>query len=292
MPGGPRSGVGGRRSDGAGQGEGEAAAGRRSTTASSAKPAVGQLGLDALAAELRRDLGAQLLARREAARPGRGRATLHAACARLARSRISIHSCSASQTATWSNASTSKSAPSSRLSTVQHVAVELGGHAGRVVVRARPGRRGSFTRSVPSSSHSPGSSTLAHRGEERRPARPGSRLPMVPPRNATSRGPLAGQRAEVLGEVADDAVDREARVVARRSPRPPRAAPPRETSSGTNVVQRAVRRAARRAAAGSSPTSPSRARPASWRRCARRSRRRARRGSRARPGSGSTPAAG
>ena len=52
---------------------------------------------------------------------------------------------------------------------------------------ARTSTSGSFTRSVPSSSHSPSDST------ERRPARNlarslGTRLPMVPPRNATSLG--------------------------------------------------------------------------------------------------------
>ena len=83
--------------------------------------------------ELRRDLGPHLLARGElhvqVERSGRDphRSRSPAAASRSTRA-------PASQSATCSNASGSKSAPSSRLITSQHVEVELGGHAGRVVV--------------------------------------------------------------------------------------------------------------------------------------------------------------
>ena len=86
-----------------------------------------------LARELRAHLGAHLLARGER-HVELERARRAPSASRVERRRISIHSCSASKTATCSNASTSKSASSSRFITREHVLVELGGDALRVVV--------------------------------------------------------------------------------------------------------------------------------------------------------------
>ncbi len=114
-------------------------------------------------------------------------------CAVRERSRISIHSRSASHRATWSNASGSKSAPSSRSTTAStfllNAAVTPAASS-----YARTSTSSSLTRSVPSSSPSPGASSA--RTEARNSARSaGSRLPIVPPRNASSRGPGVAGRA-------------------------------------------------------------------------------------------------
>ena len=135
--------------------------------------------------ELGADLGAQLLARGELDVEVED-ARCATVCARSARSRISIHSCvGVPHARRASNASGSKSASSSRFEHAQHVAVELGGHAGGVVVG------GDEAVDV---LHEVGAEQERVAGRERR-ARgrrgtvargSGARLPMVLPRNATT----------------------------------------------------------------------------------------------------------
>ena len=122
--------------------------------------------------------------------PMAGRRTV---CAMHERSRISIHSAPASHTATCSNASRSKSAPSSVLSTASTfllnsaVTPASSSYAATSVA-------GSLTRSVPSRKKSPGRSWA--RTRLRKAARwPGSRFPIVLPRKATSRGAGAAPSA-------------------------------------------------------------------------------------------------
>ena len=255
-----------------------------------ANPAAASSARDPVRPELRRDLGAQLLARGEVDRqverrdphphrPPRPQPHLDPLAARVPE-------------ATCSNASRSKSAPSSRLSTRSTLRLNSAVTPGRVVVRRRPAPPGPSPGRCRAAASRPASST-ARSAAGTRPARPGSRLPIVPPRNATSRRPPAGQRGPGAGEVADDAVHARGPGSRRRSPSAAsRSADSRDVQRDERR-QRAGRRAARPAAAGSSPTSRSPARPGS---CAPVSRgdlggpRRP--GSPARPGSGSTRAAG
>ena len=114
-------------------------------------------------------------------------------CAVAERSRISIHSASAFHTATCSNASRSKSAPSSAFSTASTfllnaaVTPDSSSYAATSVA-------GSLTRSVPSRKKSPGRIRSLTRA--RKAARcPGSRFPIVLPRKATSLGAGAAPSA-------------------------------------------------------------------------------------------------
>ena len=116
----------------------------------------------------------------------------------------------------------SKSASSSRLITASTFRLKVRGHpAGVVVRRDQPGRRPSPGRCRAGTCR-PSDSVAAHRGEEGG-ALAGSKLPIVEPRNASSRRGPAGQRAEVLLEVADD----RRRPRGPGTPRPPPRSPPR-----------------------------------------------------------------
>ena len=129
----------------------------------------------------------------------------------------------------------------------QHVAVELGGHAGGVVVG------GDEAVDV---LDQVGAEEEGVAGRERRRPRSarnvargaGARLPMVLPRNATSRVPPVGRSVEVVLEVADDRVD-----VARRAySRATAAAASRQGLLADVERHEAVERARRRASASSS----------------------------------------
>ena len=240
--------------------------------------------------ELRRDLRAASPRPRRTARSGRGRPRARsspggpAAASRSTRAR-------ASHSAWWANASTSKSARELPVEHAQDVAVELGRDALRVVVGRPPSparrstRLGAQQQPLPRPQH-------RRAAWSRNAARSaGSRLPMVPPRNATMRRPPRGQPVEVPGEVADHAVQREPRVVGGERVHRLPAAPTR-----SRPAARTWRRSpARRNASSSSrvftdepePSSTSVSAPD-----ARRSRRRRPPAAPARCGSGSTRAAG
>ena len=117
--------------------------------------------------------------------------------------RISIQACSRRRTRRARRRRDRSRAPRLRVHHAQDVAVELRGHARRVVVgRFQPAR--SLTRSTPSMNRRPA------RGPGRRPGRragtrTGSRLPMVLPRNASSGDPRRGRPRPGPQEIADDA---------------------------------------------------------------------------------------
>ena len=188
--------------------------------------------------------------------------------------------------ATWAKASGSKVASSSRFTTAQDVAVERRrSRRRRRRRRRRAGRGPSRGRCRAGTRRRGRAPRRGRRGTAR--AGSGSRLPMVPPRNATTRVPSRWDEVEVALEVADDRVHLDAVVLrgdrrgrgARAWPRSRR----RARSARAGRVSRT-----RRAAGASSPTCPSRARRA-CRPGARHDRRPcARRGCRARCGSGST----
>ena len=121
---------------------------------------------------------------------------------------------SGSHRATWSKPLGLEVGAERPVDDPQHVAVELGGDAGGVVVgRLEPGdvlhEVGAEQQRVA------GAKPGRELGEERRRVRPGARLPIVPPRNATRRAPPSGRAIEVALEVADDGVDGDAVLLGR-----------------------------------------------------------------------------
>ena len=251
----------------------------------SSMPGRAQLVFDARPGELRAHLGAHLLAGREPHLELERRARAPSA-SRVERRRISIHSRSVSNTATCSNASTSKSASSSRFITCSTFL--LNSAVTPCASSYAASRRADVLDEV-------GTEQEVVVGAEHRrdvargtsAGRRGSRLPIVPPRNTTSRRPPRGMLSRSSGEVADDGLHVDARRTPARSRRPRRAASAcsRRTARSAGACPR---RACRRAARASSPTFPSRARRACRRSCGARSRARALRGSPARDGWGST----
>ena len=112
---------------------------------------------------------------------------------------------------------------------------------------------------------------LGDRAQERARARRGSRLPIVPPRKATSRGAVAargGHARQVVAEVAGDPVQVEARVVLGAAGRPPRGSPPGRRRRARSARRRAARRASRRAGRAvlrEAPEPSSTSSPTPWR---------------------------
>ena len=149
----------------------------------------------------------------------------------------------------------------------QHVLVELRGDARRVVVRGlEPVDVLDEVGAEQEVVVGPEPGRDVARGTRARAS--GSRLPIVPPRNATSRRPPPGSRSRWRSKSPTTActstpgysrVDRGGRVAQRLLAHVER----------HEARERARRRAARRAAAGSSPTCPSRARRACRRRVTR-----------------------
>ena len=124
-------------------------------------------------------------------------------CAAVERSRISIHSASGSQRATCSNASRSKSAANSRLTTCSTFLSKLA-VTPAASSYAGTSTAGSLTRSVPSSSQSP--AAVEPRSPARKVARgAGSRLPIVPPRNAVNRRSPTGSTPSWCSKSASNA---------------------------------------------------------------------------------------
>ena len=128
----------------------------------------------------------------------RSSAATRTCCPVVDRSRISIHSRSASHRATCSKAVGSKSAPRSRLST-RSTFLSNSAVTPRSSSYAATRRAGSLTRSVPSRKASP--SPIVRRTSERNRARAsGSRLPIVEPRKAISLRGCRGSSARCFSK--------------------------------------------------------------------------------------------
>ena len=248
----------------------------------------GQLGLDPRPPELGADLGAHLLAGGELHLEVEG-LDPHRAARAAARSRISIHSSSRSEAGDVRERVGVEVGVELAVHDVQHVAVELGGDAGGVVVGGDEPvdvlhEVGAEQERVAGAE--PGRELGEERGARRRRE--------VADRAAEERDQAAaagGQRAEVALEVADDGVHATRRTRRRLPPAASRSVASL-TSNGTN--RRSVPRVAERVE--QEPRLLRRARAELDERvgaaCAPRSRRRGARGSPARRASGSTRAGG
>ena len=244
----------------------------RSTTRSASSPAAASSASTPGAAELGRRSRCASPRRPRTRRRGRGRRRAPAGRAST-RSRISIHSCSASQTRDVLERVGLEVGAELAVEDAQHVAVELRRHARRVVVAPRPAGRvldqvGAEQQRVARREGG------ARRRRRNRRAGAGSRLPIVDAeeRHAAGGG-RRGSSSRCALEVADHRVDVDAGVARRRWPRWPPAAPTGSTSNGHEAAQRA--RVAQRVEQqpGLLRGARCRARPASRRRWPRRSRR-------------------
>ena len=166
------------------------------------------------------------------------------------------------QRATWLEAVGVEVGAEPAVEMAQRVAVERGGHAGGVVVGGDQDV-GVLDQVDAEQETVVAVHRCASRSNRNRRRWLGSRLPIVPPRNATSRRPSPwGIASRWRMEVADHRMDIETGVV---RPRIAAAAPDRllRDVEGHVALERRPARSWRRAGTGSCPRCPSRARPGS-----------------------------